>query len=75
MFFQRFQCIGRASGLIPAIESNPWAENQPVGAHRQRRDMGKRRHEAYLDAREALGKGRDKRLFSRAALRRVQAGH
>jgi len=40
MFLKRFEGIGRTGWLIPAVEANPGAEDQPVGAHGQGDDMG-----------------------------------
>lgn len=63
MFFQRLKRIGRAGRLKPAVMTNPWRKNQPVGAHGQGNDMGERCHGAKVGAQGAREKGA--RLFVR----------
>lgn len=41
---KRFHCIGRACRLIPAAVSDPRAQEQAIGPHRQRYGKGERAH-------------------------------
>lgn len=41
VLFQSLKRIGRAGGLIPAVKTDPWAEDQPIGVHGQRYETGK----------------------------------
>ncbi len=44
MFFQSFQRISTACGMVAAIEPHPWAKDEAVSAHWQRKDTRKRAH-------------------------------
>ncbi len=46
VFFQSFQRICRACGLKTAPVTDPWAENQTVGADGQCKNIGQRGHDA-----------------------------
>ena len=44
VLFERLKRIGRTGRVIAAAIADPWRQNQTVGPHGQRYDIGKRRH-------------------------------
>ena len=44
VFLERLKRVCGAGGVIAAIETDPRAEDQPVGANGQRREFGQRAH-------------------------------
>jgi len=44
MFLQSFQGIGGTGGVVATVMSNPWAEDQAIGANGQCADVGEWAH-------------------------------